>query len=136
MTTTIQKYELVAIFDPGLEDDQIREQTDKIGSLIKEHNGTMLTDEVWGRRQLAYRINKKEYGIYVVMTLEGDSSVVNDLDRQLKINESVLRHLLVKKDKYAPDFVKRRGDDEDVLGFVGAAALDADLDGDMDGRGL
>ena len=113
----MQKYELVIIFDPDLDETQIGTELESIDGTIKAHGGSVLHRDIWGKRQLAYPINKKEYGSYVLQIVEGDSTLVAELERQFAINEKVYRNLMVKKDKFAPDYAprpredsKRRGD--------------------------
>lgn len=107
-----KKYEAVFVFLSDLNDDAIKAELGKIESTIKNHDGVVSTVDVWGRRQLAYQINKKEFGIYVLMIFEGDNKLTADLDRQLRINENVLRHLIVRKDKHAPDASARLKEDQ------------------------
>lgn len=101
-----KRYELVAIFDPALTDTEVSDQVEKISTIIKSHDGEIEKNDLWGRRELAYEINRKTHGIYVVLVFNGKSTVVTDLKRQLRINESVMRSLIVKKDQYAPDLQK------------------------------
>jgi len=121
MAETENKYEVVIIFNPDLNDTDVTEQIGKIEGIIKAHQGAVLKQDVWGRRQLAYRLKKKEHGYYVLLIITGDNQLVADLDRQLRINEKVLRHLIVKKDKYAPDSTPRlmRDDDDETLALIG-----------------
>ncbi len=122
------KYELVVVLDPDLDESGQQAQLQRLIAVITQHGGTIQNQDLWGRRQLAYRIAKKEYGFYVVLQFDGDNTTVSDLDRQLKINESVLRHLIVRKDKYAPDRRTDR-DDEDLASFIRPEGeFDADPD--------
>jgi len=101
------RYEAVIVYDSDLTDDAVKSELAKVESLVKAHAGSVERTDLWGRRRLAYKISKKEYGIYVVLVISGDNKLVSDLDRQLKINETVLRHLMVVKDKFAPDYSSR-----------------------------
>lgn len=120
-----QKYEAVIVFSSDLDDSGVTAQLEKIDSIIKSHNGAVTNTNLWGRRELSYPINNKHYGIYVVLVFEGANTLVTDLRRQLRINEVVIRSLIVKKDKFAPDFVPKRDDEpsdsrrDDNAGFDG-----------------
>lgn len=105
-------YEAVVIFNPDLDESAVREQTQKIETLVKAHGGAVARHDTWGKRPLGFRMNKKSHGIYTLATFTGDASLVADLDRQLRINESCLRHLIVKKDKHAPDIAPGAHPDE------------------------
>jgi small subunit ribosomal protein S6 len=102
------KYEAVVIFLSELDEKGVNAQVDKIEAIVTAHSGTIEQKELWGRRELAYKISKKSHGIYVLLVFTGDESVVADLDRQLKINEQVLRHMIVNKDEFAPDWTPGR----------------------------
>lgn len=106
----LKKYEIVLVYDSDLEDAAVGEQLDKVAAVIASHGGEIERREIWGRKELAYKINKKGFGVYAYLIFSGDNALVADLDRQLKINESVLRHLIVVKDKYAPDYVAPKPD--------------------------
>ena len=100
------RYEAVVVFEPNLSDSDVSQQIEKIETVIKAHDGTLEKQDIWGRRELAYIIQKKSFGIYAVLVFSGDSSLVTDLRRQLRINDVVLRSLIVEKDKYAPDMTR------------------------------
>jgi small subunit ribosomal protein S6 len=102
------KYEAVVIFLSELDEAGVDTQIEKIEATITSHSGSLEQKEIWGRRELAYKIAKKTHGIYVLFVFTGDMSLVADLDRQLKINESVLRHMIVNKDEFAPDWTPGR----------------------------
>ena len=101
-----KRYETVIIFDSNLSEADIATQLERIEAIIQSHSGAIYKKDIWGRRELAYKIAKRDYGMYVVLVFSGDNSVVVDLRRQLKINEAVIRFLIVDKDDYAPDFVR------------------------------
>lgn len=101
----IQKYEVVVVFNPDLEGDALGAEMDKIAAVARDCGGTIEKREIWGRRQLAYPIRDRDYGMYVVIVATGDENFVSTARRQLRLNEFVLRELIVVKDKYAPDLV-------------------------------
>lgn len=108
-----QRYETVVVFDPSVAEADLAGQYEKIESIIKSHDGAVERKDVWGLRHLAYKINKKDQGYYVVFIHTGGNKLIADLRRQLRINDSVLRFLTVQKDKYAPDMIRPPADPHD-----------------------
>lgn len=104
-----ERYEAVLIYDSGLSEQDVQQQIERVTAVITAHSGSVEKQEVWGRRELAYAIQKKQYGIYVLLVFAGDNSLVSDLRRQLRINDNVLRSLIVKKDQFAPDALRPLG---------------------------
>ncbi len=92
----MRKYEFVIIVNPEKEKDQTT-LVSKIGELIKkEVSGKVVKKEVWGKKSLAYPIKKKTEGIYVKFDVELDESKIKKFTEALKLEESILRYLLVK----------------------------------------
>ncbi|MBS44511.1 MAG: 30S ribosomal protein S6 [Nocardioides sp.] len=87
----MRAYEVMVILDPSLEERTVQPSLDKYLEVIRKDGGTVDGIDVWGRRRLAYEINKFSEGIYAVMTLQAEPASVKELDRQLTLNESVLR---------------------------------------------
>jgi small subunit ribosomal protein S6 len=87
----MRHYEVMVILDPTLEERTIAPSLDAFLSVVKNDGGTVEKVEVWGRRRMAYEINKHPEGIYAVVDLQANPSAVQELDRQLNLNESVLR---------------------------------------------
>ncbi|MCB0344664.1 MAG: 30S ribosomal protein S6 [Bdellovibrionales bacterium] len=96
------EYQAVIIFDSELSEEAVKEEIAKIEATISAHSGSVVSNQLWGRRQLAYPIQKKQYGIYVVIDFNADNNLVSDLNRQLKINDNCLRVLIVERDEFAP----------------------------------
>lgn len=95
----VRDYELVTIWNPDLAEDEFTTSVDRLSSSIGGRGGQVTDTNVWGRRRLAYSIDKHGEGVYVVMELKLDPATTSDLESQLRINENVLRHLLVRKDE-------------------------------------
>jgi|GEM_PF-171927 len=93
----IRQYEVVYIFDSSLEEPQVNEHLDRFHELLKtpEHPEPITGMAHWGKRTLAYPIKKKEVGYYVVAHFETDTQLLNEFERAIKLNESVLRYLVV-----------------------------------------
>ena len=90
-------YELMLIIDPTLE-DSVKEQTiDTVKGLIAE-NGEITKADIWGMKKLAYPIQKKNEGYYVVTEFKANSDFPKELDRRLKISDNIIRHIIINKD--------------------------------------
>ncbi|MCX7839043.1 MAG: 30S ribosomal protein S6 [Anaerolineae bacterium] len=97
-------YELMYIARPTLDEQALAALNDKVGKFVLNVNGKVLKREDWGKRRLAYPIAKQTEGFYAVLHIELPPTAVRDLERNLKLAEDVLRHLIVKVDAHpAPD---------------------------------
>lgn len=96
-------YETVIVYDAVLDESAVNKELSKVEDIIKAHGGVIKKKSIAGRKKLAFPIKHKEFGVYVLLVHDGDNKIGADLERQFQINEVVLRHLVVKKDKYAPD---------------------------------
>ncbi|MEJ2238938.1 MAG: 30S ribosomal protein S6 [Gemmatimonadales bacterium] len=95
-----QKYEIVYIFDSALEETEINERLERFHDLLKtSESPTPITDiSHWGKRTLAYPIKKKEQGHYVVAQFETEQAALAEFERAIKLDDGVLRHLIVIND--------------------------------------
>ncbi len=87
----MRKYEVMVILDPDLEERTVAPSLETFLNVIRQADGTVDKVDIWGRRRLAYEIAKKSDGIYVVIDLTCTPEAVAELDRQLNLNEAVLR---------------------------------------------
>jgi small subunit ribosomal protein S6 len=87
----LRHYELMVILEPNIEEAQVSPTLDKFLKGVKDAGGTVDKIDVWGRRRLAYEINKSNEGVYAVIDLQSEPGPVAEMDRQLRLNESVLR---------------------------------------------
>ena len=92
METALRAYEVMVILDPDLEERTVAPSLDTYLNVVRNDGGTIENVDVWGRRRLAYEIDKKPEGIYAVVTLNAEPATVKELDRQLGLNESVHAH--------------------------------------------
>ena len=92
----MRQYELMIILDPDLDDRSIKPSLDKFLTVVSKDGGTVDNVDLWGRRRLAYDIKKKSEGVYAVITMTAESATAKELDRQLGLNESVLRTKLLR----------------------------------------
>jgi small subunit ribosomal protein S6 len=95
----MRHYEVMVILDPTLEERTIAPSLDAFLSVVKKDGGTVEKVDVWGRRRMAYEINKHAEGIYAVVDLQANPAAVQELDRQLNLNESVLRTKVLRPDE-------------------------------------
>ncbi|HEX7739076.1 MAG TPA: 30S ribosomal protein S6 [Marmoricola sp.] len=94
----MRAYELMVILDPNLEERTVAPSLDTYLNVVRGDGGSIDNVDVWGRRRLAYEIDKFAEGIYAVVTLQAEPATVKELDRQLSLNESVLRTKVIRPD--------------------------------------
>ena len=93
-----RQYELMVILDPDLEEKTVQPSLDTFLNVIRQSGGTVEKMDLWGRRRLSYPINKKSEGIYAVIDITAEPAAVIELDRQLNLNEAVLRTKVLRPD--------------------------------------
>ena len=98
MTDTLREYETVFILDPTLEDAKVNEEVERASGVIRDHGGSVGEVERWGRRRLAYEIGKRRDGVYTLIRYQAEGPAVKELERRLRLNETVLRVLTVVVD--------------------------------------
>ncbi len=94
----MRHYEVMVIFDPDLEERAVAPSLDQFLNVVRTGGGSVEKVDVWGRRRLSYEIDKKDEGIYAVVDLQTEPDVVKELDRQLGLNEAVLRTKVIRPD--------------------------------------
>ncbi|MBA4021188.1 MAG: 30S ribosomal protein S6 [Gordonia sp.] len=97
----MRHYELMVILDPNLDERTVAPSLDTFLNVIRQDGGNVAGVDVWGKRRLAYEILKHTEGIYAVVDLNAEPQTVTELDRQLKLNESVLRTKVMRVDERA-----------------------------------
>jgi small subunit ribosomal protein S6 len=97
--TALRAYEVMVILDPDLEERTVAPSLDQyLNNVVRKDGGTVEKVDVWGRRRLAYEVDKNAEGIYAVIELQAEPATVKELDRQLSLNESVLRTKVIRPD--------------------------------------
>ena len=96
----MRRYELMVLLDPDVEEKTVAPSLDQYLGVVRQDGGTVDKVDVWGRRRLAYEIAKKSEGIYAVIELVAEPASVKELDRQLNLNETVLRTKLMRPEKH------------------------------------
>jgi small subunit ribosomal protein S6 len=89
----------MVILDPSLDERTIAPSLDAFLSVIKNAGGSVEKVDIWGRRRMAYEIQKHAEGLYAVLDLQASPAAVQELDRQLNLNESVLRTKVLRPDE-------------------------------------
>lgn len=94
----MRNYELGLVFVPTLDEKDIDSEISKLTSLIEKENCKVSDVDKWGVKKLAYPLKNNESGFYCFIYFSGDGEVLPELERINKINDNILRHLIVKKD--------------------------------------
>ncbi len=93
------QYELVYIVAPDVGDEQVDAVHKEVEALVSRFEGRIAQTENWGRRRLAYEINRHREGTYVLELIEGPGELLRELDRRLRVLDQVMRHLVVRVDR-------------------------------------
>jgi small subunit ribosomal protein S6 len=94
----MRRYEMMIILDPSLEERTVQPSLDQFLKVVTTAGGSVDKVDVWGKRRLAYDIDKKSEGIYTVVDLVAEPDTVKELDRQLNLNEAVMRTKILRPD--------------------------------------
>jgi small subunit ribosomal protein S6 len=94
-----QKYELMVILDPSIDERTVAPSLDRFLGVVRNDGGTVDGVDIWGRRRLAYEIDKHTEGIYAVVQLTATSATTQELNRQLGLSEAVLRTKVLRADE-------------------------------------
>ena len=92
-------YEVVFIIDPGAADDEVMRLSEAVQKIITGQGGTITKTEVMGKRRLAYEINHKKDGTYVLLEVEGSGAEIAELERRLRVNDQILRYMTIRVDE-------------------------------------
>lgn len=95
----MRKYEVMVILDPDLEEKTVAPSLDTYLNVVKKDGGSVNKVDIWGRRRLAYEIDKKSEGIYAVLDVTCNPEAIAELDRQLNLNESIMRTKVTRPDE-------------------------------------
>ena len=95
----MHQYELMVILDPEIDERTVAPSLDKFLNVIRNDGGTVDKVDIWGRRRLAYEINKKNEGIYAVVDFTAESETTDELDRQLNLSEAVMRTKVLRAEE-------------------------------------
>jgi small subunit ribosomal protein S6 len=94
-----RRYELVYVVSPDATDEQVNDLHREVESIVQRLNGTIEKTDNWGRRRLAYDIGRHREGTYVLEAIVGSGELMKEIDRRLRVNDLVIRHLAVRVDE-------------------------------------
>ena len=94
-----RQYELVYVVSPETDEDGVAGLHTQIAEIVEKLGGSIDKTDNWGRRQLAYEINRHREGTYVLELITGSGEIVSEIDRRLRVSDNVLRHLVVRVDE-------------------------------------
>ena len=101
-------YETVFIMTPVLSEQQMKEAVEKFKGVLTDFGAEVINEELWGMKSMAYPIQKKSTGFYVLLEFNAEPSVANKLEVAFRRDERVIRDLVVKLDKYASAYAEKR----------------------------
>ncbi|GAA4640316.1 30S ribosomal protein S6 [Actinoallomurus vinaceus] len=96
----MRRYEVMVILDPNAEERTVQPSLDQFLTVVKDGGGSVEKVDVWGRRRLSYDIAKKSEGIYAVIDLTATPDTVKELDRQLNLQETILRTKVIRPEAH------------------------------------
>jgi small subunit ribosomal protein S6 len=96
----MRRYELMVILDPSTEDRTVAPSLDQFLNVVKSDGGSVEKVDVWGRRCLSYDIDKKSEGVYAVIDLTATPATVKELDRQLNLQDTILRTKVIRPEAH------------------------------------
>lgn len=97
--STVRQYELIYITPPETTEEALAELHQQVATIVERFGGTIEKTENWGRRRLAYEIDRQREGVYVLELLNGPGTMTAELDRRLRVIDTVMRHLIVRVDE-------------------------------------
>jgi small subunit ribosomal protein S6 len=132
-------YEVIFIVDPDTQEEEMTKLTTNLSGVVTDQGGTVTRNEVLGRRQLAYRIGRKNEGVYVLFEVEGTGSEIAELERRMRVNDAIMRYMTVRvdEDRQRAEKLKARRQRKAAKrpGFAAAAAGGGSAQGRGGGEG-
>ena len=101
-------YETVFILTPVLSDAQVKETVEAVKAELTSNDATIVNEEAWGMKKLAYPIEKKSTGFYFLLEFDGEGAIVKKLETYFRRQDRVIRFIIVKNDKYAAEYAEKR----------------------------
>ena len=101
-------YESVAIINAALEDEQIEATISRIQEVITSHGGEIVEVDKWGRKRLAYPIQKAKSGYYLVLRFSAPTELIATLERNYRLDETIIRYLTITLDKFALEAIAKQ----------------------------
>ena len=92
-------YEVVFIINPDVDDNEVMRLSEAMQKIITNQGGSITKTEMMGRRQMAYEINHKREGVYVLLEVEGTGGEIAELERRMRVNDQILRYMTIRVDE-------------------------------------
>src|ERR671938_1031727 len=92
-------YEVVFVVDPETPEEDLTRLTDNLRGVVTDQGGRVTKSEVMGRRQLAYKVGRKNEGVYVLFEIEGTGGEIAELERRMRVNDAIMRYMTVRVDE-------------------------------------
>jgi small subunit ribosomal protein S6 len=103
-----QHYEVMVVFTPVLSAEEFKAGTTALSTFVTSNGGTIIAEDIWGLKSLAYPIQKKTTGLYFVMEYATDSPINHKMETQMNRDESIMRHMITSLDKHAVAYNDRK----------------------------
>ena len=104
----MNQYETVFILTPVLSDVQMKEAVEKFKGILTKNGAEIINEELWGLKKLAYPIEKKSTGFYVLVEFKAEPTVIKTLEVNYRRDERVIRYITIKNEKYAAQYAEKR----------------------------
>ena len=104
----MNQYETVFILTPVLSDEQMKEAVEKFKGILTQNGAELINEELWGLKKLAYPIEKKSTGFYVLVEFKAEPTVIKTLEVNYRRDERVIRYITIKNEKYAAQYAEKR----------------------------
>ena len=104
----MNQYETVFILTPVLSDVQMKEAVEKFKGILTSNGAEIINEELWGLKKLAYPIEKKSTGFYVLVEFKAEPTVIKTLEVNYRRDERVIRYITIKNEKYAAQYAEKR----------------------------
>ena len=95
----MRKYELINITRPDLDEESLKNNREKVQSVITQNGGKILETQDMGKRRLAYPIQRLREGVYTVVQFQSEGDIVKELERNLRLDDNVIRHMVIRIDE-------------------------------------
>jgi len=92
------EYEIILIFEPTLQEDEINRLVERIKSIIEDYKGEVEGITEWGKRRLAYPVKKRKDGFYIILNSKLENKAIEGISQSFRLNDSILRYLIAKKE--------------------------------------
>ena len=127
----MRTYEVMFISAPTTAEDDLSKLTSQLENVVSEKGGKIAKIDNWGRRKLAYRINKFDEGIYTLLLIEGTGQEISEVERRLRVTDFVIRHLSIRTDEDLKRAEKMKAKRKSAVASR-ASSDDDDFELDMD----